>query len=51
MKWINKGSKGIEIIFEETDSIEELRVVEQGIAFIRNLLSLISIRNKQNRGI
>jgi len=40
MKFISKGNKGYEIEFEEKDKIEELRVVEQGIAFIKNLIQL-----------
>ena len=40
MKFILKGNKGIEIQFEKTDKIEEMRVVEQGMSFIKNLIQL-----------
>ena len=34
-----KGNYGIEIKFEESDNATERRIVEQGISFIRNLLT------------
>jgi len=40
MKFINKGNFGIEIQYEEEDKVEEKRVVEQGVAFIKNLIQL-----------
>ena len=38
MKFITRGNKGIEIQYEDTDTDSEKRIVEQGMAFIRNLL-------------
>jgi hypothetical protein len=40
MKFVNRGDKGISIEYEDTDKLEELRVVEQGVAFIKNLIQL-----------
>lgn len=38
MKFTSKGNQGIEILYEESDTETEIRIVEQGIALIRNLL-------------
>jgi len=38
MKFTSIGNKGFEIKFEEQDTATEKRIVEQGCAFIRNLL-------------
>ena len=41
MKFTSKGNKGIEIEYEDSDTIEEMRVIEQGVATLRNILILI----------
>jgi len=38
MKFTSKGNKGMEVEFEETDTDSEKRILEQGLAFIRNTL-------------
>ncbi len=38
MKFINKGNYGQNIKYEEGDTDTEKRIVEQGVALIRNLL-------------
>lgn len=38
MIFTNNGSKGIEITFEESDNQTDMRIVEQGVALIRNIL-------------
>jgi len=46
MKFTSKGTDGINIEFQGDDSLEEIRVVEQGVATLKNLLKLIRSVNK-----
>lgn len=39
MEFIYKGQHGIEIKFEDGDNETDIRMVEQAIAFLRNLLT------------
>ncbi|MFH1547626.1 MAG: hypothetical protein ABIC57_04010 [bacterium] len=47
MKFTYKGNQGIEIQFEETDKIEEQRVIEQGVALLRNIIQLHYAHKKE----
>jgi len=39
VEFINKGNVGFEIRYDDTDTDTEKRILEQGLALIRNLLA------------
>ena len=47
MQFISKGSEGLEIRYTENDTDTEKRIIEQGVALLRNLL----VRFNQVKGV